>query len=292
MTKERIKKTTAVITALTMFAGTSEALLTPSVNISASEILEETGFDYKMYPWRICEASPAHQDFELTNDGTLHIKIFRAQGEDKEKWDLQLRYRNINFAANHTYTVSFRAKAKREGMELCSRIGNIKGDEDYFVLYDDKMQAGPHMGGSWGNAALLTTEWQTFTGEFTPDRDLESCEWVFYYADGTEYEGNAIDGDEIWFDDMSIYCNSCNDCVGYGYYYFPGVTRRTLAGDVNCDGTVDITDITELAAAMTDKISFNFQIKLNADVDMDGEITLADLARIKQYISNQITSLE
>ena len=203
------------------------AMITPtvaniaSINVSASQVLGETSFDYKLLPWHTCETSPARQRFAI-EDGACHIVIDVAEGGDGEKWDLQFRHRNLNFKAGHTYKVSFKAKAKRSGMELCSRIGSIKGDEEYFVLNDDKMEMGPHMEGQWGRAATLSTSYQTFEGTFIPTRDLENVEWNFLYAKGTDFEGNAQDGDEIWFDDMSIECTTCPDDSGYDICGYKG----------------------------------------------------------------------
>lgn len=220
MTKERIKRTAAALAAVTLLTSVSAGYFTPLAKVSAnSEVLGETSFDYKILPWHLCQSAPAKQVFEITPDGELHITLLRAWGADKEQWDLQLRHRNLNFKAGHRYTVSFKAKAKRDGMELCSHISNIKGDEEYCVLDGDSIHNGPHNGGQWGSAAKLTTEWQTFSGEFTPEKDIEAAEWAFLYAKGTQYEGNAIDGDEIWFDDMSVQCTVCegSPCTSCGY---------------------------------------------------------------------------
>ena len=144
--------------------------------VNASQMLGETSFDYKILPWHTVEASPAKQNFEITPEGEFHVMVLISQGAEREKWDLQVRHRNLNFKAGHTYTVSFRAKGKREGMELCSYISNIKGDEEYCVLFGDKkeMGNGPHMGGQWGKALKLTTDWQEVSGTFTPNKDLEA----------------------------------------------------------------------------------------------------------------------
>lgn len=68
---------------------------------------------------------------------------------------------------------------------------------------------------------------------------------------------------------------------------------ETLLGDVNCDGKVDITDISVLALAIVDKKtdSMTAQQQKNADVNNDGSVALTDLATIKQYISKQIDKL-
>ena len=211
MSSKNLKRSLAAVAAVAMLAGAVAAPISTANVVSAGEVLGETSFEYKALPWHTCESSPAKQTFSI-EDGTFHVKILKASGADKEKWDLQVRHRNLNFKAGHKYTVSFKAKANRSGLELCSKIGNIKGDEEYCVVNVDKMQNGPHMGGQWGKAAVLTTEYQTISGEFTPTKDLEAAEWAFHYAKGTQYEGNAQDGDEIWFDEMSIVCETCDEC--------------------------------------------------------------------------------
>ena len=206
---KRIKSAIAAsIMAVSMIAPTV-ANVAPMV-ASAGQVLGETTFDYKALPWHTCETSPAKQDFRI-EDGAFHITVLNAVGGDHEKWDLQFRHRNLNFKAGHTYEVSFTAKASRAGLELCSKIGNIAGDEEYFVMNGTEMSQGPHMDGQWGKAAILSTSSQTFKGTFKCSKDLEAVEWAFHYADGTQYEGNAQDGDEIWFEELSIICKDCPD---------------------------------------------------------------------------------
>lgn len=65
----------------------------------------------------------------------------------------------------------------------------------------------------------------------------------------------------------------------------------TLLGDVDCDGKVDITDITTLAISLVDKKPVSGQSAINADVDKDGSVALTDLARIKQFVSKVIDKL-
>lgn len=220
-----LKKAIAFTSALVMVSGAAACM--PLTRINADELLGETSFDYKMLPWHTVESSPAKQFFEI-EDGAVHITIKNAQGMDGEAWDLQFRHKNLNFKAGHTYKVSFRVKSGREGMELLSAIGNIKGDEDYFVLNENKMENGPYNGGQWGRAAKLSSEWKDFSGEFTPVTDIEGAEWRFQYAKGTDYEGNALDGDELWFDEMSIECTSCDECGETGDYF--GEVGRGLSG--------------------------------------------------------------
>ena len=61
-------------------------------------------------------------------------------------------------------------------------------------------------------------------------------------------------------------------------------------GDVNCDFTIDVTDLSELSLALIgDRKLSEIQQKV-ADVDGDGKVTLSDLARMRQYLSKIITS--
>lgn len=65
-----------------------------------------------------------------------------------------------------------------------------------------------------------------------------------------------------------------------------------LLGDVDCDGKIDITDLSVLAVALVDKKtdSFSAAAKKNADVTKDGSVELSDLATLKQFCSKQITA--
>ncbi len=213
MHKNHTRAVVAGILAVAMLAPTV-ANVAPSLNVSAGQVLGETTFDHKALPWHTSETSPAKQELSL-EDGAACVTVLVPEGGEKSKWDLQFRCRNLNFKANHVYKVSFDAKSNREGMELCSKIGNIGGDLEYFELdgNTNDMHMGPNMGGSWGSAVKLSTSYKTFSGTFTPTSDLEGVEWCFHYAkDSNGYGGNAQEGDKIWFDNMSIECTTCDEC--------------------------------------------------------------------------------
>ncbi len=70
----------------------------------------------------------------------------------------------------------------------------------------------------------------------------------------------------------------------------PSIVANNKAGDLNSDGKIDVTDLSELSLALADGKEFTDEQQKAADVDKDGKVTLSDLARIKQYISNIITS--
>jgi endoglucanase len=211
MHKKIVKAVTASLMAASMLS-TTVATVVP-MTVSAGQVLGETKFEYKALPWHTCESQPAKQTFRIEDDA-FHVKVLVPEGAEKSKWDLQVRHRGLNFTKGHKYEVRFKAKAKRDGMELCSKIGNTKGDREYFELDGNKgeMHDGPHncpegqeIGANWGNAVKLSTEYKEFKGIFTPYDSYKNCEWAFHYAkDSNGYGGNAQEGDEIWFDEMSI----------------------------------------------------------------------------------------
>lgn len=62
-------------------------------------------------------------------------------------------------------------------------------------------------------------------------------------------------------------------------------------GDINEDGTVDMTDLSELSLAILGESELTDSQKSAADINGDGEVNLSDLARLKQFVSNKIPSL-
>lgn len=62
-------------------------------------------------------------------------------------------------------------------------------------------------------------------------------------------------------------------------------------GDINYDGKVDITDLTEISLFLLGDTELTSAQQQSADVDGDGAVKLADLAKYRQYLSKQISSL-
>lgn len=71
----------------------------------------------------------------------------------------------------------------------------------------------------------------------------------------------------------------------------PPKSTETIYGDINGDGKVDITDLSEMSLKLVDNIPFTDDQMVRADVDADKTVSLSDLATIRQYISKVITNL-
>ena len=62
-------------------------------------------------------------------------------------------------------------------------------------------------------------------------------------------------------------------------------------GDVNFDKKVDLTDMSWLSLYLIGDKEFTDAMRKSADIDGDGEVKLADLAKFRQFLSKQISSL-
>ncbi|MBR3043021.1 MAG: glycoside hydrolase family 9 protein [Oscillospiraceae bacterium] len=238
------------------------SVLTP-LTASAAIFVEESSFDRKIIPWIPFQASPARQNVDL-KDGAAHITILHPEGKTKSQSDLQFRLNNLKFRKGHEYTISFKVKANRAGLELASHICNFDDSERYFVLDGSagEMHAGPDMGGSWGSVLKLTTEYQEITAAFIPTEDIPYSEWRFQYGyDTNGFGGNAKQGDEIWFDDMSIvdaadgtdadgwrpdygyisrqHCIDCPEIAVNQLGYFQGLEKHATLSDNAGDSGLD-----------------------------------------------------
>lgn len=67
---------------------------------------------------------------------------------------------------------------------------------------------------------------------------------------------------------------------------------ETAARDLNFDGVSDLTDLTELSLSLIGDETLSPEQEKAADIDDDGKVSLADLARFRQFLSKQIASLK
>jgi hypothetical protein len=66
-----------------------------------------------------------------------------------------------------------------------------------------------------------------------------------------------------------------------------GVMPAINPGDANEDGIFDVTDLTQFSLYLLGDTKMTYSGELNADMDGDGELTLADLATMKQKLSKK-----
>lgn len=111
--------------------------------------------------------------------------------------------------------------------------------------------------------------------------ECDSSVTILQYLEICELINSEAQAKPIFLDCMS---------VPFGNDKYSGVLyiKDSLSGDIDGDGVVSVSDLSVLSLILTgDKDGNEFQKKA-ADVDKDGKVTLADLARMRQYLSKII----
>ena len=75
-------------------------------------------------------------------------------------------------------------------------------------------------------------------------------------------------------------------------YNAADTSNTVMFGDIYSDGIIDLSDLSTLSLFLVGDTDLEDSQKKAADVDGDSEITLADLARLRQYLSKVILSLD
>ncbi|HCR73819.1 MAG TPA: endoglucanase, partial [Ruminococcus sp.] len=68
------------------------------------------------------------------------------------------------------------------------------------------------------------------------------------------------------------------------YYGGGGNTGSSVLGDVNCDGAVDVRDITLLVKYILGSGSLSSSALKNADVSSDGKVNVSDVSYLKRQL--------
>lgn len=135
--------------------------------------------------------------------------------------------------------------------------------------------------------SVTTIDNAAFTNDFTdintpPYKDFVSSVTIKGYA-GSEAEKYAAENN-LKFIDIENPETLANQ---------PKPTKQTAlsVGDINGDGKADLTDLSELSLFLIKDKDLTVEQQAAADVDRDSSVMLADLAKFRQYLSKQISSL-
>jgi len=127
---------------------------------------------------------------------------------------------------------------------------------------------------------------QNYKGEAMVAGGSERVE-VLLFGNTPEFDGEVITNDFNQFlSENNIEPSLISFKVLEG-----GVVASVNTGDVDLNGTIDVTDLTELSLALVGDKELAADQKLAADIDGDGTVSIADLARLQQYLSKKIDKL-
>ena len=170
-------------------------------------------------------------------------------------------------------------------------------------VYNDEMKNQLNGIFSTIKSKVVDKGYACYIGEFgatNKSNDTERCKWAEDYTAKAKALGIPV---FLW--DNNIY-GTGDECFGminrtelkvaYPEYLnsikkaYPVNVSKRLAGDVNDDGKVDISDVTVLKQSIA---GWNVKInKSNADVTGDGEVSLKDVVLLKQFLANWNVTLK
>ncbi|KNY28340.1 Cellulose 1,4-beta-cellobiosidase [Pseudobacteroides cellulosolvens ATCC 35603 = DSM 2933] len=145
--------------------GTSLLVLTAGgITCSAAEMLQTTDFKGGVsLPWHIAESNEQNS-WAQVKDGKYEVNMDQ---KGTNKWDVQLRHREISIKKGHTYTVKFSVTADK-ATRIYTKIGDQ--GEPYGEAWNNK----------WEPYSLKAGQILTAEDTFTADKDYKIAEWAFH----------------------------------------------------------------------------------------------------------------
>lgn len=131
---------------------------------NAAELLQTTKFTGGVsLPWHISESNE-NNSYSFIKDGKY---VVHMDGKGTNKWDVQIRHREIAIQANHKYTVKFSVSADKS-TKIYAKIGDM--GEPYGEVWNNK----------WAPYSITAGQTLTVTDTFTADKDYKTAEWAFH----------------------------------------------------------------------------------------------------------------
>ncbi|MBQ5988504.1 MAG: dockerin type I repeat-containing protein [Oscillospiraceae bacterium] len=117
----------------------------------------------------------------------------------------------------------------------------------------------------------------------------EDYDAIYAVIFNTDFSLDSKAMNDIWNDFEKLLKENDIDPKLVQVRFLEGVVVASVnTGDVDLNGTIDVTDLTELSLALVGDKELAADQKLAADIDGDGTVSIADLARLQQYLSKKI----
>jgi endoglucanase len=151
---------------------------------NAAEILQTTDFKSGVsLPWHISESNEQNS-YSFVKDGKY---VVHMDQKGTNKWDVQIRHREMAIQSGHTYTVKFSVTANKS-TQIYTKIGDM--GEPYGEAWNH----------NWAPYSITGGQTLTVTDTFKADKDYKTAEWAFHL--GGELAGSLPV--EISFISMSL----------------------------------------------------------------------------------------
>ncbi|MBQ5988182.1 MAG: dockerin type I repeat-containing protein, partial [Oscillospiraceae bacterium] len=163
--------------------------------------------------------------------------------------------------------------------DILRRINNIHGAPDY----------------SGGSGTTRVEYWLDDKGNekismYTDVTGTRYFSWIFFSR--CDESGTVMHSEIIFPEKSDIPTDTgIKDYVYCVYNSVEDEPVKASVGDIDGSGNIDVTDLTELSLYLLGDKDLSEDAQKAADVDFDDAVTLADLARLQQYLSKKIDSL-
>jgi len=206
-------------------------------------------------------------DYELVGDSSVTIEM-----------ELQDNYETADIAIDIE--------------SICGALGCSVGEiDDFYMLDEEGGFAGKNEkeGGYWLDKDGKVMKWDPFVGEWEGGRGIDAMFFITPKASDCSVLGIGHYPDHLRVGDTyhaNLYF------LANGMYYQLGVDLKIVGGgkigDVNNDGTIDVTDAVLIIDEILMKNPQNFDAAM-ADVNGDGEIDVTDVVMVIDAILGKIT---
>ena len=239
------------------------------LNLESTEFLKWTPEHY-----RECIEIPHLTMFSLDMDSTFGYQIYL---DNKELLDEMVNRLGYNF----TVTSAMRngnkllVKIKNTGLapayfdiDLCAEITDSEGSKTALFGNPVKIEKG----------SFHDDTEQTFLFEYSGDLSSDAVICLAMY----ESDNELVKGNDptVKFDNKNTLANNRFKLVNNVSEQLGNINY----GDLNNDGTADLTDLTLLSLYLMKAQKFSSYLIEAADIDGSGEVDIADLAYFKQYV--------
>jgi len=131
---------------------------------NAAELLQTTDFKGGVsLPWHISESNEQNSYSKVENG----MYVVHIDQKGTNKWDVQIRHREIAIQSGHKYTVKFSVKANK-ATKIYAKIGDM--GEPYGECWNNK----------WNAFSLQPGQTLDVSDTFTADRDYKTAEFAFH----------------------------------------------------------------------------------------------------------------
>jgi len=320
-----MKKLIAFSTALLMLSAMSVSLVsaeeetagenstpveTESTEAGSGEEAEETP-KQDVTVWHVHAAAPAEAEFKDDTENKQYVvSIVNPGGEKRggtDKWDLQFRIKGLSIIEGHEYTLKYCISSDHAG-SYYTKIGNPESKEvgeakageawhNQFGVstirsYTDgaiKTNAAVSYGDAWENQSISMGDTLNVESHFTGIADLPEAEWCFFLggAGSTTSYDCFIEGTKVYFSNLVLTDNTTGETLVSAYPF----VESKVKGDIDGDGVADVSDLSLMSLAMIGDTRLDDGQINNCDLDGDSQFTLADIAKLRQFISKIIEEL-